>query len=149
MLRTSKGFEKKEKEHWFHFTALVKNFPQNINIALTIYTVFNVNKKQWSTISRRLRHAREFLYLENKNILRTFLDLKLKKLRTSEGFLQFWCSYKKNKRVYYIKVTWRLIINIKTIHDKVSQNIWHSQTLLVKLHLIRVAQTPNGKFWEL
>ena len=32
----------------------------------------------------------------NKNMLRTFLGLKLKKLRTSEGFLQFWCSYKKN-----------------------------------------------------
>ena len=44
-LRTYKGFEKKEKER-FHFTALVKNFPQNIKIVLTIYIVFDVNKKQ-------------------------------------------------------------------------------------------------------
>ena len=36
-----------------------------------------------------MRHARESLPLENKNMLRTFLGLKLKRLRTSEGFLQF------------------------------------------------------------
>ena len=34
MLQTYKGFEKKEKEHCFHFTALVKDFPQNIKIVL-------------------------------------------------------------------------------------------------------------------
>ena len=64
-----------------------------------IYMVFYVNKKHWSPIQRFLedmRHARESLHLENKNMLRTFLGLKLKRLRTSEGFLQFWCSYTKN-----------------------------------------------------
>ena len=30
-----------------------------------------------------------------KNILRTFKGFKSKKLRTSQGFLQFQCSYKK------------------------------------------------------
>jgi len=38
---------------------------------------------------------------ENKNILRTFLGLKLKKLGTSEGFKKFGCSYKK-ENVYFL-----------------------------------------------
>ena len=36
---------------------------------------------------------------ENKNMLRTSLGLRSKKLRTLEGFKKFWCSYKK-KKVY-------------------------------------------------
>ena len=80
MLRTYKGFEEKEKEHCFYFKALVR-FPQNIKIVLTIYMVFDVNKKQFKFLED-VRHARESLYLENKNMLRTFLGLKLKKLRT-------------------------------------------------------------------
>jgi len=42
-------------------------------------------------------------------MLRTFLGLKLKKLRTSEGFLQFWCSYKK-KNLYFEKNSWKIQI---------------------------------------
>ena len=48
-----------EKERCFHFKALVRI------------------------------HTRESLHLEKKNMLRTFLGLKLKQLRTSKGFLQF------------------------------------------------------------
>ena len=33
-------------------------------------------------------------------MLRTFLGFKLKKLRTSEGFIEFWCSYKKNTCIW-------------------------------------------------
>ena len=46
ILITYKGFEKKEKEDCFHFTALVKNFPKKNNkIVRTIYMVFDANKK--------------------------------------------------------------------------------------------------------
>ena len=52
--------------------------------------VFDVNKKNGAQFELKdMRHARESLHLENKNILKTFLGLKLKKLRTSEGFLKF------------------------------------------------------------
>ena len=52
---------------------------------------FDVNKNNEVQFEflEDMRHARESLHLENKNMLRTFLGLKLKKLRTSEGFLQF------------------------------------------------------------
>ena len=55
-----------------------------------------------------MRHARESLHLEKKEHgiaklktgiakLTTGIDrLKTDKLRKSKGFLQFWCSYKKN-----------------------------------------------------
>ena len=36
-----------------------------------------------------MHHTRESLRLKNKNMLRKILGLKVKKLRTSEGFLQF------------------------------------------------------------
>ena len=62
-------------------------------IVLTIYMVFGVNKNNeiQFEIFEDMCHAREFgkLHLENMNMLRTFLGLKLKKLRTYEGFLQF------------------------------------------------------------
>ena len=53
--------------------------------------VFDVNKNievQFKFLED-MCHARESWHLENKNMLRTFLGLKLKKLRTSEGFVQF------------------------------------------------------------
>ena len=62
----------------------------NIKIVLTIYMIVDVNKKnevQFEFFSKIMRHAKESLHLENKNMLRTFLGLKLKKIRTSEGFL--------------------------------------------------------------
>ena len=40
---------------------------------------------------------------ENKNILRTFLGSKLKKLRTSEGLKNFRRSYKKNVYKFLIE----------------------------------------------
>ena len=76
MLRTYQGFE--------------KEFARDIKIVLA-YMVFDVNKinEVHFEFLEDMRHAREYLHLENKNMLRTFLGLKLKKLRTSEGFLQF------------------------------------------------------------
>ena len=76
---------------------MVRNFHE-ISRFLTIYMVFDVNKniEVQFKFFEDIRHARESLHLENKNMLRAFLGLKLKKkLRTSEGFLLFWCSYKK------------------------------------------------------
>ena len=52
---------------------------------------------------KHMHHTRESLRLEKKNMLRTFLGLKLKKLRTSEGFLQFGSSYKKTCIYPHIK----------------------------------------------
>ena len=40
---------------------------------------------------------------ENKNNLRTYLGLKSKKLRTSEGSKNCWCSYKKSVYLNLIK----------------------------------------------
>ena len=54
--------------------------------------VFEVNKKNNEVqfeFFEDMRPARESLHLETKSILRTVLGLELKKLRTSEGFLQF------------------------------------------------------------
>ena len=65
----------------------------------------DVNKKQLNFSKICIKQENPW-YLENKNMLRTFLDLKLKKLRTSEAFLQFWCSYKKN--VYTIRHIYKL-----------------------------------------
>ena len=53
---------------------------------------FDVNNEVHTIrISRdNMQHERESLHLEKKNMLRTFLGLKLKNLRTSsEGFIEF------------------------------------------------------------
>ena len=116
----------KEKERCFLFKAL--EFPRNIKIVLTIYMVFDVKKSNEVQFEFFQRYApcEESLNLENKNMLRTFLGLKLKKIRTSEGFLQFWCSYKKtyNKRFFdnykymvtHIKLSWVIEFYVASTH---------------------------------
>ena len=47
-----------------------------------VLTSTNNNEVQFEFL-KDMRHARESLHLENKNMLRTSLGLKLKELRTS------------------------------------------------------------------
>ena len=77
------------------FSFFGEEFPRNIEIVLTIFMVLTSTKNNEVQFKflEEMCHARESLHLENKNMLRTFLGLKLKKPRTSEGFLQFCCSY--------------------------------------------------------
>ena len=79
----------KEKEHYFHFKALVRNSTKYHILQFTWFLTSTNNNEVQFEFREAMRHARESLHLGNKNMLRTFLGLKLKKLRRSEGFLQF------------------------------------------------------------
>ena len=99
--------------------------PNHFYMLFFIHIVFwrKKKQKQWSTnrISQRYALCEESLHLENKNILRIFLGLKLKKLRTSEGLLQFWCSYKKKRELWNEAQTWKQKLFKKSV--KFSGNI--------------------------
>lgn len=47
-------------------------------------------------LNSKITRQKKFLNQETKNMLRTLLSFKPKKLRTCGGFIKFWCSNKKN-----------------------------------------------------
>ena len=98
MLRTYQGFEwerlKKKNfvfalKLWWGISTKYKDCP---NLLHGFRHQKKNNEVQFDFL-KDMRHARESLHLENKNML-NILGLKLKKkLKSSEGFLHFWCSY--------------------------------------------------------
>ena len=64
---------------------------------------------------------------KTKNTLRTFLGLEPKKLRTSEGFKSFWCSYKKT----YAGTVRFVFFIFTTLYFLFCSNYWKKSNLIL------------------
>ena len=92
----------KERERCFLFRALVRNFHKikRLSYPFTWFLTSTENYEVQFEFLENLRHAREsFTFGKQEHVKNIFRLETEKKLKTSEGFIQFQCSYKK-KRVF-------------------------------------------------